>query len=150
MKEIIYKGIIFTDPDFDQPTRHRAMTAYAIKTGIIERKPCEVCKNTYKIRAHHEMYSDYLNVRWLCSSCHSKIHYMFNMLMWAENGIKYELSEALKYPENAYSVQIAKDYLDRLMKRYNASEHGVKKTKAQYIIELAQLALHQKQVDREN
>lgn len=37
------------------------------------KQPCELCGNE-KAHAHHEDYSDRLNVRWLCSPCHRRLH----------------------------------------------------------------------------
>jgi hypothetical protein len=36
--------------------------------------PCEVCRTTEKIHAHHDDYAKPLNVRWLCSAHHSQWH----------------------------------------------------------------------------
>lgn len=45
---------------------------YAIKKGLISRKPCEVCKDI-KSQGHHDDYSKPLEVRWLCSKHHRAI-----------------------------------------------------------------------------
>lgn len=47
----------------------------AIRYGKIERpKFCSKCKGEEKIEAHHFDYSKPLDVIWLCSSCHHKLH----------------------------------------------------------------------------
>ncbi len=46
----------------------------AIKLGKIKKGICEICKRKRKICAHHDDYNKYLKVRWLCKSCHSKLH----------------------------------------------------------------------------
>lgn len=61
------------------PSKYKAhsMVNYHIKTGNLVRHTCEVCgeKNTV---AHHDDYSQPLNVRWLCYVHHAQWH--------AENG----------------------------------------------------------------
>lgn len=54
--------------------RARGALQYAIKTGKIKKKPCEVCQTTEKIHGHHEDYSKPLNVIWLCQLHHSEHH----------------------------------------------------------------------------
>ena len=46
---------------------------YAVKSGKIIRKPCEVC-GFKKSQGHHDDYSKPLKVRWLCSFHHRKHH----------------------------------------------------------------------------
>lgn len=57
------------------PIKHKAhgMIAYAIKTGNLVSKECEVCGNK-KTHAHHDDYSEPLNVRWLCDTHHKQWH----------------------------------------------------------------------------
>ncbi len=49
---------------------------YAVRKGIVERKPCEVCGSEDKVHAHHISYApeDWYNVRWLCYVCHKLEH----------------------------------------------------------------------------
>lgn len=51
---------------------HKLVT-YAVRSGILDRKPCEVCGDT-KSKGHHEDYSKPLEVKWLCQSHHSEVH----------------------------------------------------------------------------
>lgn len=53
------------------PDRYRARgaVAYALKTGKLIRKPCEVCGDP-KSQAHHHDYSKPLDVKWLCQTHH--------------------------------------------------------------------------------
>ena len=62
------------------PNKYKAhgKIAYAIKTGDLVSMPCEVCKSTENLHAHHDDYAKPLNIRWLCSAHHSQWH--------AENG----------------------------------------------------------------
>ena len=57
------------------PERYRAkaIVGYAVRRGILERKPCERCGNQ-KAEAHHPDYSKPLDVIWLCHKCHCKEH----------------------------------------------------------------------------
>jgi len=48
----------------------RNAVSKAIRSGILQRKPCEICGTTIRIHAHHDDYSKPLNVRWLCFRCH--------------------------------------------------------------------------------
>ena len=47
--------------------------AYAIKTGKIVPRPCEVC-GAAKAQAHHDDYNKPLEVRWLCREHHEEWH----------------------------------------------------------------------------
>ena len=55
--------------------------ASALKTGKLSKpsKCCE-CENTENIDAHHEDYSNPLEVLWLCSMCHHKRHHKLKQL----------------------------------------------------------------------
>ena len=57
------------------PNKYKAhgKVAYAIKTGDLTAKPCEVCGEK-KTEGHHDDYSRALDVRWLCHACHSQWH----------------------------------------------------------------------------
>lgn len=54
----------------------RQAVAYAVKTGkLIKPDICTHCKKYAKrIEGHHMDYSKPLEVIWLCSKCHTKIH----------------------------------------------------------------------------
>lgn len=45
----------------------------AIRDGRLVRKECEICGNK-DVDAHHDDYSQPLNVRWFCRSCHANHH----------------------------------------------------------------------------
>ena len=48
----------------------------AIKSGGIKPKSvCEVCFSQTKLQGHHPDYSKPLNVIWVCTPCHAKIHH---------------------------------------------------------------------------
>lgn len=44
-----------------------------IKSGLVSRKPCEICGETNS-HAHHDDYTRPLNVRWLCPIHHKEWH----------------------------------------------------------------------------
>lgn len=56
-----------------EKAKARQLVTYAVKTGKIIRKPCDVC-GSMKSQAHHEDYSKPLEVRWLCDSHHKAHH----------------------------------------------------------------------------
>lgn len=49
---------------------------YAVRKGVVQRKPCEVCGTTDKVHAHHRSYEPehWYDVRWLCFVCHKLEH----------------------------------------------------------------------------
>lgn len=47
----------------------RGKTMYLIKTGVIKRKPCEVCGSA-RAESHHVDYNDPINLRWFCRRHH--------------------------------------------------------------------------------
>lgn len=49
---------------------------YAVRKGLIQRKPCEACGTTEKVHAHHHSYEPehWYDVRWLCYVCHKLEH----------------------------------------------------------------------------
>jgi hypothetical protein len=60
------------------PNKYKAHTIVgnAIRDGKLFPEPCCECGNP-KANAHHDDYAKPLNVRWLCSACHSQWHSMF-------------------------------------------------------------------------
>lgn len=55
--------------------RAKCKVYYAIKTGKLKSKPCQIC-GKQKADAHHEDYSKPLEVIWLCRAHHKRIHTM--------------------------------------------------------------------------
>jgi hypothetical protein len=76
---MIYKGIEFSEPDFVEVQRNQHKTKIAIERGELKREPCEIC-GCKNVVAHHEVYSNYLKVRWLCRSHHHGLHSLFRTL----------------------------------------------------------------------
>jgi hypothetical protein len=50
-------------------TQARRITAAAIRSGKLTRKPCRICGSA-KSEAHHKNYADPFDLDWLCRRCH--------------------------------------------------------------------------------
>lgn len=50
------------------------VTAKAIRTGHLQRQPCEVCGTDESVEAHHDDYAKPLDVQWLCRHHHVRKH----------------------------------------------------------------------------
>jgi|TARA_R110000782_G_scaffold162405_1_gene254246 hypothetical protein len=50
-----------------------AVVSRSIRSGNLVRKPCEKCSKE-PTHAHHDDYSEPLNIRWLCDFHHNKWH----------------------------------------------------------------------------
>lgn len=64
----------------DGYSKAHSIVARAIKTGLIIRKPCQMCGETKNIHAHHDDYKQPLNVMWLCPMHHKARHSFLEML----------------------------------------------------------------------
>lgn len=53
---------------------HRKVYVAILKGEIIKSKKCNICFRKTKLVGHHNDYSKPLEIMWLCSSCHKKIH----------------------------------------------------------------------------
>jgi hypothetical protein len=62
---------------FPEKKKARAIADDAVKKGLIQRKPCEVC-GAHRAQAHHDDYSKPLDVVWLCSTHHAERHVWLN------------------------------------------------------------------------
>lgn len=51
----------------------RSHSHYLLKTGVIQKKPCQLCKSEYS-EMHHPNYRDPRNVEWYCRRCHRSMH----------------------------------------------------------------------------
>lgn len=63
-----------SDPEFRRKVRARERVRGAIRSGRLEKEPCEVCGGTERIHAHHDDYDRPLDVRWLCALHHTQLH----------------------------------------------------------------------------
>lgn len=59
---------------FPNKYKSHTLVANAIRAKKLFPEPCYVCGSKQYIHAHHDDYSKPLNVRWLCSACHSQWH----------------------------------------------------------------------------
>lgn len=59
----------------DNPNKYKAHNSvnYAVRTGTLLKKVCEVC-GSVESKAHHDDYLRPLDVRWLCQQHHSEWH----------------------------------------------------------------------------
>lgn len=57
-----------------EKTKAQNLLNYAVRTGNIERKPCEACGTTERVHGHHHDYSKPYDVRWFCFACHKAEH----------------------------------------------------------------------------
>lgn len=58
-----------------------SMVRNAIRTGKLNKQPCEVCGDA-KAEAHHDDYNRPLEVRWLCKKHHSEWHKNNKPIEW--------------------------------------------------------------------
>lgn len=63
-----------SDPIFKLKIVSRRITNQAIKAGILEKQPCEICGSMERIEAHHDDYTKPLDIRWLCKMHHDEHH----------------------------------------------------------------------------
>ncbi len=56
-----------------EKNRARCLINYHVRSGNIERLPCEVCGDV-KSQAHHKDYSKPFDVVWLCDKHHKELH----------------------------------------------------------------------------
>lgn len=52
----------------------QSLVVKAKREGRLKVLPCERCGSKKRIHAHHDDYTKPLDVIWLCSSCHCKLH----------------------------------------------------------------------------
>lgn len=55
-------------------TQAQNLLNYAIRTGHMQRGPCEQCGTTERVHAHHDDYREPYKVHWLCYLCHKATH----------------------------------------------------------------------------
>jgi ribosomal protein S27AE len=60
-------------PDNQEKIRARNKVKHLCRVGKMQRGDCEACGKP-NAEAHHEDYSQPLNVRWFCRKCHSLEH----------------------------------------------------------------------------
>lgn len=67
----------------------RSKTKVYVRRGKIKKLPCNICKTTINVQAHHHDYNDFKNVEWLCSTCHREHHVeqSYNQWKWKQLGL---------------------------------------------------------------
>lgn len=68
-------GTGHTPEEKSKRIKARASLNYAIKSGKLERKPCEIENCVDWPEAHHDNYNKPLDVKWLCFKHHREYHY---------------------------------------------------------------------------
>ncbi len=54
--------------------RQEMQSSNAIRDGGLTKEPCEVCRTSKNVQAHHDDYYKMLEVRWLCFLHHRELH----------------------------------------------------------------------------
>lgn len=60
-------------PEIQARAKVYSAVRYALKRGILKKKPCVKCGSTNS-QAHHSNYNKPLDVQWLCPQCHAIKH----------------------------------------------------------------------------
>lgn len=64
---------LFTER-FPEKKAATAAVSNAIRSGALQKEPCEFCGSKDKVEAHHQNYSKPLDVHWLCGTHHRMLH----------------------------------------------------------------------------
>jgi hypothetical protein len=61
------------------PLANKAHTAVnnAVRDGRLQKSPCALCGSGKNIQGHHKDYGRPLDVVWLCTTCHHRLHATF-------------------------------------------------------------------------
>lgn len=62
-----------------EPQKYKARNAVnnALRDGrLVRSETCFFCQSSTRLQAHHPDYNRLLDVVWLCSSCHGKLHHL--------------------------------------------------------------------------
>ena len=86
METIMFGGKEFILVDYSKDKRGRKEP----KLNEMKKEPCEIYGKTKTIR-HHETYDDNPKFRWLCRSCHLKLHSL--MRRYERNGVRRSLND---------------------------------------------------------
>jgi hypothetical protein len=73
--ELIIKKVVRTNKESekeDLKIKSNRAVAQALKSGMLQKQPCEVCNITDYVEAHHKDYSKPLEINWLCIKHHNE------------------------------------------------------------------------------
>lgn len=61
------------------PLGYRAhyLVTNAVRDGRLKKTPCVICGTDKRVHGHHKDYSKPLDVTWLCTQCHQRVHAAF-------------------------------------------------------------------------
>ena len=129
MNQVIYKGVLFTEPNkpVNGKRKYRGKISYDTRNGKLKRLPCEICGDE-NADAHHETYGDEPVIRWLCHKHHQKIH---ALLRDNKRGNNEDVGIICNLPKE-FSLELDQYILD--LKRT-----GVRISKADLIIKFARM-----------
>lgn len=64
-----------TKSEHPEKPRANKLIANALRSGrIIAPTSCSICLRVCKLHAHHDDYEKPYDVRWLCATCHARVH----------------------------------------------------------------------------
>lgn len=72
-----------------QKRKAHVIVGHAIRAGKLKPLPCEICRSTENVDAHHEDYRFPLDVRWLCKKHHMARHREINEAMRAGANLRH-------------------------------------------------------------
>ena len=73
-KEEHYARTLKNHELYPEKNKARIMVRDAVKSGKLQKLPCEICETTIKVHGHHPDYSKPLEVVWLCVKHHGERH----------------------------------------------------------------------------
>lgn len=98
----------------------------AVKTGQILRPcNCSKCGRIAKLHAHHEDYDRPFDIKWLCNSCHRKIH--------SNKGKTYNCMKKLTLTEIAKRLGVSPQYIWKVY-------HGIKRVSPRKALEIEEVS----------
>lgn len=74
-KRAINQASRIASKKFPEKWKARSELRYAVKIGLIKKLNfCQLCEKIKPLQGHHPDYAKPLEVLWLCSGCHKKVH----------------------------------------------------------------------------
>ncbi len=76
-----------SNPDHQKKHKARGVLNKALKSGkILKPLNCSTCEKLGRIEGHHDDYEKPLEVIWLCTSCHGKLHSKYFKIEFEKTG----------------------------------------------------------------